>query len=105
MNVPKNHTISKFAAKAAIRLILIVMATPVLLYFTQSKKEVLGQVSFPNKLALIAPILLLFTFTGLLIAVLKNKYLRIDLNWLFVLCSAFLMLYLVLLYIRIFPAF
>lgn len=105
MNAPKNHTISKFAAKAALRLNLIIMATPVFLYFTQKKTDVLGQVSFPNKLALIAPIMLLITFTGLLIGVLKNKYQRIDLNWLFVLCSLFLMLYLILLYVRIFPAF
>ncbi len=103
MNASKNHTTSKFTAKAVLRLILILMLAPVFFYLSQDKAQLLGHVVFPNKLALIAPLMLLLIFVVLLILVLKNKYQKIDLNWLFVLNGIFLILYLILLFTRIFP--
>lgn len=103
MNASKNHTTSKFAAKAVLRLILILMIAPIFFYLSQEKESLLGNVVFPNKLALFAPIMLLMIFVALLILVLKNKYQKIDLNWLFVLNGIFLILYLILLFTRIFP--
>lgn len=103
MNASKNHTTSKFAAKAILRLILILMLAPIFFYISQDKEDLLGNVVFPNKIALFAPIMLLFIFVALLILVLKNKYQKIDLNWLFVLNGLFLILYLILLFTRIFP--
>lgn len=73
MNASKNHTISKFVAKAALRVVIVLMALPVFMYFTK-KESMLQHIVFPNKIALLAPLLLLVLFTGLLILMLRNKY-------------------------------
>lgn len=38
MNASKNHTISKFVAKAALRVVIVLMALPVFMYFTKKRK-------------------------------------------------------------------
>ena len=103
----KNHTISKIIAKTLLRLFIILLAFPTYpLFLGQEAKAKLSQISlaFTNKVAFIAPILLFCFIVGLMIAVLKHKYNRIDLNWLFSLATIFGILYLILLYSRIYPS-
>ncbi len=102
----KNHTISKIIAKTLLRLFIILLAFATYpLFLGQEAKTKLNQISlaFTNKVAFIAPILLFCFIVGLMIAVLKHKYNRIDLNWLFSLATIFGILYLILLYSRIYP--
>ncbi|WP_394677306.1 hypothetical protein [uncultured Sphingobacterium sp.] len=102
----KNHTISKIIAKTLLRLFIILLAfASYPLFLGQEAKSKLNQISlaFTNKIALIAPVLLFCFIIGLMIAVLKHKYNRIDLNWLFSLATIFGILYLILLYSRIYP--
>lgn len=100
----KNHTISKIAAKAVLRITIIVMAFPIIMYFT-NRKMMPEQISFPTKWAVVPPIMLLLLFVALLIMVLKNHYKQTDFNWLLTLNGLFLCLYLVLLYVRVLPLF
>jgi flagellar biosynthesis protein FliQ len=102
----KNHTISKIIAKTLLRLFIILLAfASYPLFLGKEANSKLGQINlaFTNKVALIAPILLFCFIIGLMIAVLKHKYNRIDLNWLFSLATIFGILYLILLYSRIYP--
>ncbi len=100
MNLSKNHTISKIVAKAVLRITIILIAFPIIVYFTNT--EVMSQqVFFPHRWAVIAPVLLLLIFTALLILVLRDKYTKIEYNWLFSLTGVFVCLYLVLFYTRI----
>lgn len=100
----KNHTISKIAAKAVLRIIIILLAFPVIMYFT-NREMMPEQLSFPSKWAAFPPILLLLLFVGLLIMVLRSQYKQTDYNWLLTLNGLFLGLYLVLLYAKILPIF
>ncbi|MDM1295581.1 hypothetical protein HX021_14920 [Sphingobacterium sp. N143] len=103
----KNHTISKIIAKTLLRLFIILLAFATYpLFKGQEATTKINQISlaFTNKVALIAPILLFCFIVGLMIAMLKHKYNRIDLNWLFSLATIFGILYLILLYARIYPA-
>ncbi len=100
MSESKNHTISKIVAKAILRLTVIIIAAPIIIYFTNSN-AMKSDISFPSPWSIISPILLLLTFVALLIAVLKNKYMRIDLNWLMTLSGVFTCLYLILFYVRV----
>ena len=103
-NTSKNHTISKTVAKAILRLILIVFIAGIVFSFSKDAK-LLENISlyFPHKWAIFAPISLFLIFIILMFMMLKEKYERIDYNWLFVLAGAFLLLYLLLLYSRIYP--
>ncbi len=103
----KNHTTSKIIAKTLMRLFIILLAFAAYpLFLGQEAKAKLGHISlaFTHKAALVAPVLLFCFILGLMIAVLKHKYNRIDLNWLFSLATIFGILYLILLYSRIYPA-
>lgn|SRR5690606_30800411 len=104
MSLSKNHTISKIVAKAVLRITVILIAFPIILYFTNP--EMLSQrVFFPNRWAIICPILLLLVFVVLLIPVLRDKYTKMEYNWLFSLTGVFVCLYLVLFYTRVLSIF
>ena len=103
-NTSKNHTISKIVAKAILRLLMIVLIVGIVFAFSKDAK-ILDNISlnFPNKWAIFAPISLFIIFIILMFMMLKEKYNRIDLNWLFSLCGGFLLIYLILFYSRIYP--
>ena len=103
-NLTKNHTISKIIAKAILRLILIVIILGIVFTFTKDAK-LLDNISlfFPQKWAIFAPVLLFAIFIVLMFIMLKEKYQRIDINLLFNLSGIFLLIYLLLLYARIYP--
>ncbi|GGG83654.1 hypothetical protein GCM10007415_15910 [Parapedobacter pyrenivorans] len=102
----KNHTISKFAAKTLVRLFMLLLLfafAPVIL-----EKETVGPLSqtfvyIKNKWALLFPGLLFASFLTLLILTLRHKYQKTDLNWMLSLNSALLIIYLIMLYSRIYP--
>lgn len=100
MGSSKNHTISKIVAKAILRITIILIVFPVIIYFT-NPELMSQQIFFPNRWAFIFPILLLLIFTILLIPVLREKYGRMEYNWLFSLTGIFVCLYLMLFYTRI----
>lgn len=96
----KSHTISKIAAKTAVRLTIVLIVLPIFIYFT--KPEVMASsVRFPHPWAIAFPILLLLAFAALLFQVLKDKYSKTDFNWLLTLSGVVLSLYLILFYGRI----
>ncbi len=100
MSLSKNHTISKIIAKAIVRITIILIALPIILYFT--KPEAMAQsLSFTTSIAIIAPVLLLLCFVILLVFVLKHKYNKMEYNWLLVLTGFFVCAYLILFYTRI----
>lgn|SRR5690606_21423088 len=103
--LPKNHTISKIVAKAIQRIVIIVMIVGVAFAFSKDAK-LLDNISvyFPHKWAIFAPISLFLTFVVLMFMVMKEKYQRMDYNWLFSLAGGFLLVYLIMLYGRIYPA-
>lgn len=102
--VTQNHTISKIVAKAIQRIVLIIMIVGAAFALSKDAK-LLDNISvyFPHKWAIFAPISLL-AFVVLMFLVMKEKYQRIDYNWLFVLAGGFLLIYLLMLYSRIYPA-
>ncbi len=100
MSSSKNHTISKIVAKAMLRITIILIAFPIIVYFTNP--EVMSQrIFFPHRWAFIFPILLLLVFIAFLIPVLRATYTKTEYNWLFSLTGIFVCLYLVLFYTRI----
>lgn len=104
MSLSKNHTISKIVAKAVLRLTVIIIAAPIIIYFT-NPGAMKSNVSFPSIWSIISPILLLLAFITLLVSVLKNKYMRVDLNWLMSLSGIFTCLYLIMFYVRVLGVF
>ncbi|WP_422800479.1 hypothetical protein [Sphingobacterium sp. Mn56C] len=99
----KNHTISKIVAKSFVRLLLLVLAFSVYLYF--GKKDLASaSLYFPNPWTLAFPFLLFVLVVVLLILTLRKKYQETDINWLFSLSAIFFIAYIVLLYSRIYPA-
>ncbi|MCL7988844.1 hypothetical protein M8998_12915 [Sphingobacterium sp. lm-10] len=100
----KNHTTSKIVAKSILRLFFVLFVMLLAFYVTQDASK-LSRISlyFANKWFLLFPISLFILFVGLLIKVLKNKYVRTEYNWLMSLNGGFLIVYLLLLFARIYP--
>ena len=103
-NSSKNHTTSKVIAKTIQRIVFIVMILGVAFSFSKDAK-LLDNISvyFPHKWAIFAPITLFLIFLTLRFLMMKEKYMRIDYNWLFSLAGGFLLIYIILLYARIYP--
>ena len=104
--LPKNHTISKFAAKLLIRLFILLLLfafAPVVLEqeTTRSFSDTFFYIE--NKWALIFPGLLFLSFLVLLILVLRNKYQKTDLNWMLSLNAVLLIIYVTMVYVRLYP--
>lgn len=105
-NKPKNHTTSKLVAKALVRLFLLVLAlafTP--LFMGEQTAGSLENVYFyiTNRWALVFPALLFLIFIVLLILALRKQYSEPDINWMLSLNAGLLIVYLILLYSRIYP--
>jgi cytochrome bd-type quinol oxidase subunit 2 len=98
----KNHTISRVVAKTCVRLVFILLAFSLYIFFTKEENE-LQHLHFQNHWAIIAPCLLFIGLVTLMTVMLKNKYTKTDLNWLFSLSAIFFSIYLLLLYSRIYP--
>ncbi len=102
----KNHTISKFAAKTSVRLFMLLLLfafAPVIL-----ERETAGPLSqtflyIKNKWALVFPGLLFLSFLTLLILTLRHKYTKTDLNWMLSLNAILLIIYVVMLYSKLYP--
>ncbi len=105
-NKSKNHTTSKFVAKVLVRLFLLVLVmafTP--LFMGEEISGSLGNVylHITNRWALVFPALLFLIFIVLLILALRRQYSQIDINWMLSLNATLLIVYLILLYSRIYP--
>lgn len=100
----KNHTTSKIVAKSILRLFFVLFAMLLAFYVTHDSAK-LSRINlyFTNKWFLLFPFTLFITFVGLLILVLKHKYLRTEYNWLMSLNGGFLIVYVLLLFARIYP--
>lgn len=102
----KNHSMSKLVAKLLLRFLLITLLLSVVPFFADNNTAgSLEQVYLymPNKWALIFPVLLFLSFLALMILVLQHKYSKTDLNWMFSLNAGLLIVYLLMLYVRIYP--
>ncbi|SEL61939.1 hypothetical protein [Parapedobacter koreensis] len=106
MTSSKNHTISKFIAKLLVRLFILLLLfafAPVIL--EQETIRPLGQtfVYIENKWAFIFPGLLFLSFLVLLIITLRSRYQKTDLNWMLSLNAFLLIIYVIMLYARLYP--
>lgn len=102
----KNHTTSKIIAKALVRVFLLVLIlgfTP--LFMGEEMANSLSSVYLyiTNRWALVFPALLLLIFIVLLILALRQKYSKVDINWMLSLNAILLIVYLGMLYSRIYP--
>lgn len=98
----KNHTISKVVAKTLVRLLIIILAFSIYLYFAKGD-QMATNLQFDSMWSLTFPILLFVIVFTLLFLILKHKFVHSDVNWLFSLSCLFFILYLILLYSRIYP--
>ncbi|SKB74972.1 hypothetical protein SAMN05660841_02170 [Sphingobacterium nematocida] len=98
----KNHTISRIVAKTLVRLLIIILAFSIYLYFAKGE-QMASTVHFENMWSIAFPIVLFIIVFVLLFLVLKHKFIHGDVNWLFSLSCIFLIVYLILLYSRIYP--
>ncbi|MBK1439764.1 hypothetical protein JHJ32_07200 [Parapedobacter sp. ISTM3] len=106
MTPSKNHTISKFAAKLLVRLFILLLLfafAPAIL--EQETVRPLGQtfVYIEHKWAFIFPGLLFLCFLALLILTLRHRYQKTDLNWMLSLNTLLLIIYVIMLYARLYP--
>lgn len=102
----KNHTISQFTAKLLVRLFIFLLLfafAPVVLEQETTRTYSETFVYIENKWALIFPGLLFVSFLALLILTLRYKYRKTDLNWMLSLNTALLIIYVTMLYIRLYP--
>lgn len=105
MNITsKNHTISKIVAKAILRIVMIILIIGIAYSFSKDA-NLLKNISlyFPHKWAIFAPISLFIIFIILMVIMLREKYKRTDINWLFSLAGGFLFVYLMMLFSKIYP--
>ncbi|TDQ75194.1 hypothetical protein CLV99_3794 [Sphingobacterium yanglingense] len=98
----KNHTISKIIAKTLIRVLVIILAFSVYLYFAKGD-QLSTTLHFENLWSLVFPFLLFIIVFVLMFLTLKHKFAHSDINWLFSLSCLFFVIYLILLYSRIYP--
>jgi hypothetical protein len=97
---------SKFVAKLLVRLFMLLLLfafAPVLVEKTTGRSLTDSFVYITNKWAFIFPGLLFLSFLILLVLTLRNKYRQTDLNWMLSLNTALLIIYLIMLYIKIYP--
>lgn len=100
----KNHTISTIVAKSILRLFFVFLVIILAFYASQDQSQMEStMIYFQNKWVLAFPIVLFILFVVLLITVLKTKYQRPELNWLFALNGLFVLAYIGLLFGRIYP--
>lgn len=100
---PKNHTISVIAAKTILRLMLVFLVMVLAFYLVKDQQKLQrASLYFENKWMLVFPALLFVSFIALLIKILSSKYRHVDINWLFVLNGGLLLVYLGLLFSRIY---
>jgi|SRR5690606_4015131 len=102
----KNHTISRFIAKLLVRLLILLLLfsmAPLLVDRQLAGRAEHVYIYLENKWAFIFPGILFFSFMVLLILTLRKKYTATDLNWMLSLNTLILILYLILLYVRLYP--
>lgn len=102
----KNHTISQFTAKLFLRLFILLLLfafAPIVLEKETTRSYSETFVYIENKWALIFPVLLFISFLTLLILTLRYKYQKTDLNWMLSLNTALLIIYVVMVYVRLYP--
>ncbi|HJT75119.1 MAG TPA: hypothetical protein VJ720_13890 [Chitinophaga sp.] len=102
----RNQKISKIAAKTAIRIFIIILFFGLLPFIAGNQEwdqRIAGaHLIIPSKWTLIAPAILFLGFLTLTIICLKTKYRMPDVNWLLVFNTLILLIYLGMLYSRIF---
>lgn len=103
---PKNHTISMFTAKLLTRLFILLLLfsmAPFLIDKQLSARAEHIYVYLENKWTFIFPGTLFLSFLTLLIMTLRKRYAQTDLNWMLSLNTIILIIYLILLYMRLYP--
>ncbi|SFE66624.1 hypothetical protein SAMN05518672_1097 [Chitinophaga sp. CF118] len=104
----KNIKISRMAAKTAIKIFIIILFFGILPFIGGHQpwdaRVETTHLYIPNKWTLVFPAILFLGFLSLLIICMKKKYQEPDFNWLLVFNILILIIYLVMLYSRIFKA-
>lgn len=103
----KNRTInSKFVSKLLVRLFIIVLIAGVLPFFADEQIKnnmAVTYVYIENKWVFIFPLILFLSFLTLLILTSRAKNEQDDLNWILSLNTLLLIIYIVLLFVKLYP--
>ncbi|WP_036601858.1 hypothetical protein [Olivibacter sitiensis] len=104
----KNRTItSKFVSKLLVRLFVILLVLGVLPIFVDEQVKSNLEVTYvyiENKWVFIFPLILFLSFLTLLILAGRAKNEQDDLNWMLSLNTLLLIIYIVLLYVKLYPS-
>lgn len=104
--ISKNHTISKFTAKLLVRLFILLLAAAIAPIFIDNEiaaKMETTYVYIENKWVFIFPLILFLSFLTLLILTGRAKHEKTDLNWMLSLNTLLLIVYIILLFVRLYP--
>jgi len=104
--VSKNHTTSKFISKLLVRLFILLLAAFIAPLFIDSSiaaKMETTYVYIENKWVFIFPLVLFLSFLTLLVLTGRSKHGKTDLNWMLALNTLLLIIYVVMLFIRLYP--
>jgi len=105
-SVTKNHTTSKFVSKLLVRLFILLLAAAIAPIFVDDQIAAKIQTTYvyiENKWVFIFPLILFLSFLTLLILTGRAKHEKTDLNWMLSLNTLLLIIYVVMLFIRLYP--
>ncbi len=105
-SVTKNHTTSKFIAKLLVRVFVLLLAAFVAPIFVDKQLATKMETTYiyiENKWVFIFPFILLLSFLTLIILAGRTKFTKTDLNWMLSLNSVLLIIYIVMLFLRLYP--
>lgn len=105
-SVSKNHTTSKFVSKLLVRVFILLLAAALAPVFIDNQIAAKLQTTYiyiENKWVFIFPLILFLSFLTLLILTGRAKHEKTDLNWMLSLNTLLLIIYVVMLFLRLYP--
>jgi cytochrome bd-type quinol oxidase subunit 2 len=103
----KNHTISKFISKLLTRLFMLLLGlsvAPFLINKDLASRLETTYIYIENKWVFVFPAVLFLSFLTLLVLTGRARHEKEDLNWMLSLNTLLLIVYVILLYVKLYPA-
>jgi len=102
----KDLTTSKFISKLLVRLFMLILAAAIAPMFVDKQIAARMETTYvyiENKWVFIFPLILFLSFLTLLVLTGRAKHEKTDLNWMLSLNTLLLIIYVVMLFVRLFP--
>lgn len=102
----KDLTTSKFISKLLVRLFMLILAAAIAPMFVDKQIAARMETTYvyiENKWVFIFPLILFLSFLTLLVLTGRAKHEKTDLNWMLLLNTLLLIIYVVMLFVRLFP--